>query len=276
MVELSCGKSCMKYILFVINFIFFVLGAAAFGLGIWALVDKNKMNVLTKVGAADSNFDVTGLLESAAIVLLVGGACILVIGFLGCCGAFKQSQCLLCLYAICLLLIVIIELAAIVIAAVFRGKVTTEVKGFLKDNIKTTYQGKVDTNEEFSIGLDYAQVYFQCCGIDGSQDFNNATKWNRTATDPSKGPMVIPPTCCKMNSDKFLKDQVAELEDTDCPWVPTTTNSNQNKACWDSIEKYLKDRISVVIGIAAGILVLELICVVFACCIISAIRKDSV
>ncbi|WAR16246.1 TSN5-like protein [Mya arenaria] len=249
MVELSCGKSCMKYILFVINFIFFVLGAAAFGLGIWALVDKNKMNVLTKVGAADSNFDVTGLLESAAIVLLVGGACILVIGFLGCCGAFKQSQCLLCL-------------------------VTTEVKGFLKDNIKTTYQGKVDTNEEFSIGLDYAQ--FQCCGIDGSQDFNNATKWNRTATDPSKGPMVIPPTCCKMNSDKFLKDQVAELEDTDCPWVPTTTNSNQNKACWDSIEKYLKDRISVVIGIAAGILVLELICVVFACCIISAIRKDSV
>ena len=38
-----------------------------------------------------------GLLESAAIILLVGGACILVIGFLGCWGAFKQSQCLLCL-----------------------------------------------------------------------------------------------------------------------------------------------------------------------------------
>lgn len=37
-----------------------MLGAAAFGLGIWALVDKNKMNVLTKVGAENSNFDVVG------------------------------------------------------------------------------------------------------------------------------------------------------------------------------------------------------------------------
>jgi len=37
-----------------------VLGAAAFGLGIWALVDKNKMAVLTKVGAEDSNFNVQG------------------------------------------------------------------------------------------------------------------------------------------------------------------------------------------------------------------------
>ena len=44
-----------------------------------------------------------GLLESAAIVLMVGGAAILLIGFLGCCGAFKQSQCLLCL--VCFLLI---------------------------------------------------------------------------------------------------------------------------------------------------------------------------
>lgn len=42
-----------------------------------------------------------GLLESAAIVLLVGGAAILIIGFLGCCGAMKQSQCLLCLVCIC-------------------------------------------------------------------------------------------------------------------------------------------------------------------------------
>lgn len=37
-----------------------LLGAAAFGLGIWALVDKNKMIVLTRVGAQDSNFDVIG------------------------------------------------------------------------------------------------------------------------------------------------------------------------------------------------------------------------
>ena len=80
-----------------------LLGAAALGLGIWAYVDKNKMAVLAKVGADNTDFNITGLLESAAIVLMVGGAAILLIGFLGCCGAFKESQCLLVLVSIIVL-----------------------------------------------------------------------------------------------------------------------------------------------------------------------------
>ena len=63
-------------------------------------MDKNKLTVLTKVGVENSDFNVIGLLESAAIVLMVGGAAILLLGFLGCCGAFKESQCLLCLVSI--------------------------------------------------------------------------------------------------------------------------------------------------------------------------------
>ena len=39
----------------------------------------------------------SGLLESAAIVLMVGGIAVLIIGFLGCCGAMRESTCLLCL-----------------------------------------------------------------------------------------------------------------------------------------------------------------------------------
>lgn len=268
MADLGCGKSCMKYILFVINFLFFILGAAAFGLGIWALVDKNKMNVLTKVGADDSDFNVTGLLESAAIVLLVGGGAILLIGFLGCCGAMKQNKCLLGLYAFFLIIILIVELAAIIIAAVFQGKVQDELKDFLKKNINTTYEGKIDTKEEFSLGLDYAQVYFQCCGIDSYKEFQGATKWNHTAD------VIIPETCCKLeDKDEYLKDQKAVLKDKKCPTSPTGTNSNIDKPCWDSIESYLKDRIAIVIGIAAGIVALEVVCVIFTCCIISELRK---
>ena len=69
----------------------------ALGLGIWAIVDKNKMAVLAKVGAENSDFNFVGLLESASIVLIVGGAAVLLLGFFGCCGAAKESQSLLCL-----------------------------------------------------------------------------------------------------------------------------------------------------------------------------------
>ncbi|XP_052252280.1 tetraspanin-18-like isoform X1 [Dreissena polymorpha] len=270
MVELDCGRKTLKYMLFVINCIFFALGAVAFGLGIWALVDKNKMNVLTKIGAASSNFNINGLLESAAIVLLVGGLCVMIIGFLGCCGAIMQKKCLLCSYAIFLLLIVVLEIAAIVIAASFRGKVTTEMKSFLRQTINSKYQGRVDTKEPFSLALDYAQVYFQCCGIDSYADFNGASAWKKTG---EKGTMKIPPACCKLkDKDALLKHQKYEPIDWNCPYNPTAINSNMNKPCWASIEDYLKSRIGVVIGIAAGILVSEILCVVFAFCIIRAMR----
>jgi hypothetical protein len=42
-------------------------------------------------------------------------------------------------------------------------KVQDELKDFLKKNINTTYEGKIDTKEEFSLGLDYAQVYVSTC-----------------------------------------------------------------------------------------------------------------
>jgi len=71
-------------------------------------------------------------------------------------------------------------------------------------------------------------VQFQCCGVDGSADFDNAKKWtkyNNAAGDTMK----IPPTCCKLkDTDAFLKDQTAEFVDNDCPWNPSATNSNQN------------------------------------------------
>jgi len=37
------------------------------------------------------------------------------------------------------------------------------MKDFLKKNILERYEGRVNTSEEFSIGLDYAQVYVSIC-----------------------------------------------------------------------------------------------------------------
>ena len=38
-------------------------------------------------------------------------------------------------------------------------QVQDELKTFLKKTINSTYEGKIDTAEEFSLGIDYAQVY---------------------------------------------------------------------------------------------------------------------
>lgn len=57
------------------------------GLGIWILIDKDLKDL-----TATESFAILQYLGYAAVV--VGGA-IMIIGFFGCCGAIRESQCLL-------------------------------------------------------------------------------------------------------------------------------------------------------------------------------------
>lgn len=56
-------------------------------MGIWVLVDDG-FNKLAK----NTEFE---FLQYAGIVLIVVGGIVMVVGFFGCCGAIRESQCLL-------------------------------------------------------------------------------------------------------------------------------------------------------------------------------------
>ena len=61
------------------------------GIGIWFLVDENALRLLNiaKMDTTD------GLVRAAAITLTVVGSVVFLTGFLGCCGAIRESPCLL-------------------------------------------------------------------------------------------------------------------------------------------------------------------------------------
>lgn len=71
-----------------------LFGAACLSLGIYVLVDKNQILVLTRSVDTDS-LDVPSLLESAAYALIAGGGFVFLVAFLGCCGAMKRDKCML-------------------------------------------------------------------------------------------------------------------------------------------------------------------------------------
>lgn len=64
------------------------------GLGVWALLDDDRILILTEVGDSGS-FDVVSLIRTGALVLIASGGVAVLIGFLGCCGAVKENNCLL-------------------------------------------------------------------------------------------------------------------------------------------------------------------------------------
>ncbi|MED6294325.1 Tetraspanin-11, partial [Characodon lateralis] len=100
---------CLKYLLFVFNFLFWVGGAAVLGVGVWTLVEKSDYLSLL----ASSTFAVS------AYILILAGSLVVVTGFLGCCAVIREQKSCLSTYFFLLLFIFLIELVAGVLAYVY-------------------------------------------------------------------------------------------------------------------------------------------------------------
>lgn len=249
-----------------------LIGLGTVGLGVWALLDDDRILILTEVGDSGS-FDVVSLIRTGALVLIASGGVAVLIGFLGCCGAVKENNCLLFAYCVVMVVILFVQIAAVVIAAIFQSKVTEDLKAFLKSRLSVQYDGDVKTGDPFSLGLDVAQLQFECCGIDNYMDFLSATRWQ----DKKNTSDIIPLTCCKFtNKESFYKDvNSLNMDDTSCQTSPSDENSNFRKGCWNAILEYANDKAIYVIAIGVAIGVVEVLCVVVAVCLIQAVRKSD-
>ncbi|XP_064652782.1 tetraspanin-18-like isoform X2 [Lineus longissimus] len=266
---LSCGLKLAKYFLFIFNIIFFLVGAVLLGVGIWVVVDN------TYLMAFINNFNtggvnVGGLLSSSAYVLIAFGAFIFVVGFLGCCGAWKESKCLLGIYSVIVGIILLVEIVAVILAAVYYDQAVSLAKTFLLSTIYTEYDGTANSANAVSLAWDYAQITFSCCGLDNYTDFDSATNWNKTS---AAGSMVIPPSCCKVQDASTFP--TFTLTDTNCPYSPSTTNSNYQTTCYASLMSYVQTYSIAIIAVTSSVAVLQLIVIIAACCLCRAIGGDS-
>uniref|UniRef100_A0A3B4XMG9 Tetraspanin n=1 Tax=Seriola lalandi dorsalis TaxID=1841481 RepID=A0A3B4XMG9_SERLL len=102
-------NKCIKYLLFFFNLLFWVSGCIILGVSIYLKVSKD--------GNQITNESLPGIDLMIAI-----GVIIMVLGFLGCCGAIRENRCMLLLFFITLLLIFILLLAAGILGAVGEKK----------------------------------------------------------------------------------------------------------------------------------------------------------
>ncbi|XP_064597133.1 tetraspanin-18-like [Liolophura sinensis] len=117
---------CMKFVLIIFNAIFVILGAGVPWVGIWILLDKEKLMELA--GSTLTLTDVPSLLQQGAYILLGGGGFMFLIGIFGCVGACRESRVMLTMYGILVLIVFTLELVAGILAAVYRGKIESELK----------------------------------------------------------------------------------------------------------------------------------------------------
>ncbi|KAL7290251.1 hypothetical protein TKK_0015953 [Trichogramma kaykai] len=169
----GCGR-CMKYTLFLVNFIIFIGGLLITALAVWALVDK--VNYVTEL--TNNN-----MLTGTVYVMLVGGILTAFIAFLGCFGAAREIRCMLFTYFVAVLLLFIAILLAGIFGYVYREKFI-DTFGQQMQNSLRLYREK----PEYTEAWDFVQSRLHCCGVRGWRD------WSGYFNE-------VPISCCRLMTD---------------------------------------------------------------------------
>lgn len=267
---LGCGAACARIILIIFNIIFWLSGAGMLALGLWMLFDPNISARLSFVGiagnAADEadGFSTGSLLEYAAYVVIAVGAFVFIVGFFGCCGAIKQSKCLLGLYIFFLFLVMLIEFAAAILGIYFQSQIFEKIKDEYGANVEKHF-GKTDKDGlAFTEGINWVQIEGKCCG------------WENPGTEYASQTTIggITASCCKFTGTTETTANLAKMNETDlyaaslaATGTACSNTERETDTCRDTLEDWIKEHAFIIIGVGIGIGCIELFGIIFACCL---------
>ncbi|XP_074840138.1 tetraspanin-8 [Carettochelys insculpta] len=235
-------SSCMKYSMFIFNFLFWVCGCIILGVSIWMRVSKS----------AQEELQLDSSLFSAVDLMIAVGSIIMVLGFLGCCGAMKESQCMLLLFFIGLLLILILQVAAGILGAVYKSQIEETFNKTVIEEAKLLQ----DVTQEAQVFQEKFQKFEkanQCCGlVKGYQD------WGTNFNTP-------------MGNYKICECTKAD-ENTD---LCSFTNGKYlyKKTCGAVIIDFFKNHMIILMGIAFGLACIEILGLGFSMSLYCQIQK---
>ncbi|CAF1307029.1 unnamed protein product [Adineta ricciae] len=289
--SMGCGMKTIRFVMVVINIFFFLIGLALLAVGIYVMVDPS-LQKIQKIFPIDENVE-NGFsyLKVVAIVVIVLGGILVIIGFLGCCGAMKQVKLFLILYAIIIGFIIIFEVAITIYFTAFRSKFEDQIKPKLKDAIRDLYEGPLglisNTNVSkpgsLSIAWDFLMYNFECCGIDSKDDFNGTTKWNRTniwwtsSMGNNYRTFAYPLTCCnsKNGSSNNWNDFSATQLQSGLTCAVTGVGVYQ-QGCYTKFMDLLNTYKTWIIVGAVVILLIELLAFSFTIALCCRKKKETV
>ncbi|KAG8035430.1 hypothetical protein G9C98_006876 [Cotesia typhae] len=88
-------SSCVKYMIFMLNFIFWLFGGLLIGVGIYAFYDKLQTTGTIKVE------NVYDIVLNISLVMAIAGGVVFIVSFAGCVGALRENTCLLKFFKCC-------------------------------------------------------------------------------------------------------------------------------------------------------------------------------
>lgn len=265
-----CTKDCAKRLLFLFNFLLWLGGAFLLGVGIWVKVDPQMLNYLHTVNVSASD----PLLQYAAWVLMICGAVSFIVGIVGCCGAMREHQGLLFLYALFLILIMLAEIIGAVLALMYRNQIEAELAVGMKKQL--TYD--FTNNSTTMITWNYVQQKLKCCGGANFTDYVYSNWWNTSRAYINKTQQYVPDSCCASAPDSDPNHPML-LNWMQCQNDARTRNMNSaafyTQGCMNQVNQWISEHTLILILVGFGIGSSQMLGLVIALCLRSTIKAQA-
>ncbi|XP_048747121.1 tetraspanin-33-like [Ostrea edulis] len=194
----SAVNPCLKYFIFLFNFVFMIISLITIVLTSWIIHEKDK--------TIDSFIDV--LLDPSLMLLIV--SCIaLFITYMGALGALRENETMLVIYSHIVTFFIFIQVVGVVFLFLFYYDnsvlVTLNIypEELFKDAI-IKYREDAD-QQDF---IDYWQKQMDCCGFsdddEGYKAWNANMYFNCTEENTSAESCAVPWSCCVLNDGDKL------------------------------------------------------------------------
>lgn len=218
-----CSDKLAKTLLFVFNALFLACGILMIGVGLYQTFNGDHKTVNKMIQD----------LDALSIGVIIIGVIVVIISFLGCCGALKESNCMITTFLIFLLIILIAEIVVAGLAFHYKG----DIENFVEKNANKTFHNK---NSNL---WDTIQGDLKCCGVQGKTDWPNQN--------------ALPGSCC----------------DPPLPKNDYCPSSKATGGCLPKLKDMVKSNYLVVGLVVLTVAFIEVMGIIFACCLRSAISE---
>ncbi|XP_033471196.1 tetraspanin-33 isoform X3 [Epinephelus lanceolatus] len=255
--DVSLVSPVVKYLLFLFNFIFWIISLVMVGIGVYARMMKHAEAALACLSV------------DPAVMLLVVGILMFIITFCGCVGSLRENICLLQTFCICLTVIFLLQLIAGVLGFIFSDRARNRVTEIINNAI-VHYREDLDLQNL----IDFGQKEFGCCGGVTYTDWSQNMYFKCEKDNPSRERCSVPFSCCIMTKDKqvvintMCGHGMQELE-----YVEAADYIHTN-GCIDKLVNWIHSNLFLLGGIALGLAIPQLVGILLSQILINQIKDQ--
>jgi len=256
--------SCLKFLVFTINFILWLLGLGVVAVSLWLLFDEH----LYLQTMSDQRTDY----YLGTYIILGIGSLVTIMGFLGCCGAWKESPWMLGTFFAFLMIIFFGEVASGVLVYYQESNYESMIDKSVRNTVELQYNS---SNVAVLQTFDLLQEGLECCGVEGPKDWQKSV-YNKhdfsanteLGVGSTETEYNIPTSCCKAPESQDCRKNIV-LKSKQLP----DHRFIYMDGCADKLKTFLKDHLIYLLAAGMGIVLAEIMGMLCSLCLCCALKR---